>query len=94
MAESELPLRAAATLPRDEPPRAKSRKEKLVPQEFTTRHNSFTTDDTTHERAVAAAGMVKAAELLAREYTVVITNVPYLGRGKQNDTLKQHLEQH
>ena len=38
--------------------------------------------------------MVKAAELLAGEYRLVITNVPYLGRGKQNDTLKKHLEQH
>ena len=38
-----------------------------------------TTDDDAHERAVAAAGMVKAAELLAGEYTLVATNVPYLG---------------
>ena len=39
-------------------------------------------DDETRERAIAAAGMVKAADLLAGEYTLVITNVPYLGRGK------------
>ena len=51
-------------------------------------------DDETHERAVAAAGMVKAAELLAGEYSLVITNVPYLGRGKQDDVLKEHLEKH
>ena len=44
--------------------------------------------------AVTARGITKAAELLAGEYTLVITNVPYLGRGKQNDTLKKHLEQH
>jgi N-6 DNA Methylase len=50
-------------------------------------------DDDAHERAVAAAGMVKAAELLAGEYTLVITNVPYLGRGKQDDVLMKHLEQ-
>jgi hypothetical protein len=50
-------------------------------------------DDDAHERAVAAAGMVKAAELLAREYILVVTNVPYLGRGKQDDALKQHLEE-
>jgi hypothetical protein len=49
-------------------------------------------DDDAHEHAVAAAGMVKAAELLAGEYTLVMTNVPYLGRGKQGDVLKQHLE--
>ena len=36
--------------------------------------------------------MVKAAELLAHEYTLVMTNVPYLGRGKQSDKLKEHLE--
>jgi hypothetical protein len=51
-------------------------------------------DDDAHERAVAAAGMVKAAELLAGEYTLVVTNVPYLGRGKQDNMLKEHLEQH
>jgi len=51
-------------------------------------------DDDAHERAVAAAGMVKAAELLAGEYTLVATNVPYLGRGKQDDKLRKHLEKH
>jgi hypothetical protein len=50
------------------------------------------TDDDARERAVAAAGMVKAAELLAREYTLVATNGPYLGRGKQHDTLKRYCE--
>ncbi len=49
-------------------------------------------DEEAYERAVAAQGMVKAAELLAGEYTLVITNVPYLGRGKQDETLKSHLE--
>ena len=51
-------------------------------------------DDETRERAIAAAGMVQAAELLAGEYTLVITNVPYLGRGKQDDVLKAHIEEH
>src|ERR1700730_14863133 len=51
-------------------------------------------DSDAHERAIAAAGMVKAAELLAREYTLVMTNVPYLGRGKQDGKLKKHLEKH
>jgi len=45
-------------------------------------------DDETHEQAIAAAGMVKAAELLADKYTLVITNVPYLGRGKQCEILQ------
>jgi hypothetical protein len=52
------------------------------------------TDDDAHERAVAAAGMVKAAELLAREYTLVATNVPYLGRGKQHETLRSYCAKH
>jgi len=40
------------------------------------------------ERGVAAQGMVRATELLSRQYTLVITNVPYLGRGQQSDLLK------
>ena len=51
-----------------------------------------TDDDELHERVIAAAGMVKAAELLAGEYTLVITNVPYLGRGKQNEILMDYCE--
>src|SRR5271169_1740102 len=47
-----------------------------------------TADDDAHEQAIAASGMVKAAELLAGEYTLVVTNVPYLGRGKQSETLQ------
>ena len=41
------------------------------------------------ERAVAARGMARAAELLAGRYHLVVTNVPYLARGKQSDALKQ-----
>ncbi len=47
-----------------------------------------------HERAVAAAGMVKAADMLASKYTLVITNVPYLGRGKQSESLKVHIDKY
>jgi len=50
--------------------------------------------DEQRERAVAAQGMARAASLLAGRYTLVITNVPYLGRGKQDDVLKAHLEDH
>ena len=49
-------------------------------------------DDETREQTIAAAGMVKAANLLAGEYTLVITNVPYLGRGRQDNLLKTFLE--
>ena len=42
-----------------------------------------TKDDTAHEMAVTARGVAKAAEILAGQFTLVATNVPYLGRGKQ-----------
>ena len=47
------------------------------------------TNDEQTERAVVAQGMARAAELLAGRYHLVVTNVPYLARGKQSDTLKQ-----
>lgn len=49
-------------------------------------------DDETRERAIAAAGMVKAADLLIREYTLVVTNVPYLTRAKQDQVLREYAE--
>jgi hypothetical protein len=49
-------------------------------------------DDIAHERVVAARGLAKAAEILADRFTLVATNVPYLGRGKQNDALMQYCE--
>jgi len=58
-----------------------------------------TDDAEAHERAVAAHGMAEAAKILSGRstkatdrgegYTLVITNVPYLGRGQQHDRLKQ-----
>jgi hypothetical protein len=44
------------------------------------------------ELAAAAQGLTRAVELLAGRYTLVITNVPYLGRGKQDKVLKEYLE--
>ncbi|WP_458734169.1 Eco57I restriction-modification methylase domain-containing protein [Zobellella taiwanensis] len=46
------------------------------------------------EAGIVAQGLVKAAELLAGQYTWVITNVPYLARGKQSETLKDFCEAH
>jgi hypothetical protein len=43
---------------------------------------------------VAAQGITRAAELLAGRYTLVMTNVPYLGRGKQNEVMKDYLQDH
>lgn len=46
-----------------------------------------TKDDTAHEMAVTARGLAKAAEILAGQFTLVATNVPYLGIRKQADEL-------
>jgi hypothetical protein len=54
---------------------------------------SETPDAEARELGVAAHGFAKAARLLAGKYTLVATNVPYLGRGKQSDELKQYCEQ-
>ena len=51
-----------------------------------------TKDDTAHEMAVTARGLAKAAEILAGQFTLVATNVPYLGRGKQNEVLQEYCE--
>lgn len=44
------------------------------------------------EMAVAAQGLAKAAQILAGRFTLVATNVPYLGRGKQDEVLKDYCE--
>lgn len=44
------------------------------------------------EGFVAARGMADAAGLLHKKYTLQITNVPYLGRGKQEKKLADFLE--
>lgn len=46
------------------------------------------------EAGIVAQGLAKAAELLAGRYTWVITNVPYLARGKQSDALKDFCEEY
>ena len=51
-------------------------------------------DGIDYESAVAAQGLAKAAALLSKQYSLVITNVPYLARGKQGDTLREFCEQH
>ena len=47
-----------------------------------------------HERTVAAAGMVKAAELLAARYALVVTNVPYLTRKTHGRVLSDYGDGH
>ena len=45
-----------------------------------------------NERAVAAAGMARAAEILTGRFTLVVTNVPFLARGKQDTALRKFAE--
>ncbi len=45
------------------------------------------------EAAVLAQGLAKAAALVAGQYHLVITNVPYLARGRQDDKLRDFCEE-
>jgi len=51
-------------------------------------------DESQQEAAVVAQGLAKAATLLSGQYQWVITNVPYLSRGKQSDRLRNFCERH
>ncbi len=42
------------------------------------------------ERGVMAAGIAKAGQILAKKYTLQITNVPYLSRGKHDEILADY----
>ncbi|RJX32577.1 MAG: SAM-dependent DNA methyltransferase [Desulfurivibrio sp.] len=48
--------------------------------------------DEAHEVGVAAQGLARSARMLAGRYHWVVTNVPYLVRGKQGDDLKNFCE--
>ncbi len=50
--------------------------------------------DEEREAAVVAQGLARAAMLLAGKYHLVVTNVPYLTRGKQDEELKAFCEKH
>jgi len=50
--------------------------------------------DEQHEAGVAAHGLAEAARLLAGKYHWVITNVPYLARGKQDERLRDFCKKH
>ena len=47
-----------------------------------------------YEAAIAAQGLAKAAELLTASYHLVITNVPYLTRRRQEEGLRDFCDQH
>lgn len=53
-----------------------------------------TKDDTAHEMSVTARGLAKAAEILAGQFTLVATNVPFLKRGYQEQELRDWIENH
>jgi hypothetical protein len=44
------------------------------------------------DSALSALGLLDAARLLEDRYHLVVTNVPYLARGKQSDALKDYCE--
>ena len=44
------------------------------------------------ETAIAALGLAEATRLLSSHYHLVLTNVPYLARGKQNERLRKFFE--
>jgi hypothetical protein len=44
----------------------------------------------TRELAIAAQGVLAAFRILSSRFTLVATNVPYLGRGKQHETLAKY----
>ncbi len=46
------------------------------------------------ERGVVASGIAKAGVLLSRQYTLHITNFPYLVKGKQDDILSDYCSEH
>jgi len=46
------------------------------------------------ETAIAALGLAEAARLLSDHYHLIITNVPYLARGKQIERLRKFCEKH
>ena len=47
----------------------------------------------TENTAVTAQGMAQAAKLLNRQFTLVVTNVPYLGRKRQGELLRSYCAQ-
>lgn len=50
--------------------------------------------DDSWDLALTAKGLLDAARLLDGRYHLVVTNVPYLARGKHHDTLKGYCEAH
>jgi hypothetical protein len=50
--------------------------------------------DQTVELALTAKGLLDAARLLDKQYHLVVTNVPYLARGRQQEELREYSDAH
>jgi len=50
--------------------------------------------DEIYEAGVTARGLAKASQIMAGQYHWVVTNVPYLGQGKQSEPLRAFCEKH
>lgn len=53
----------------------------------------YATSETTN-LGIIAQGISEATRILTSKYHLIITNVPYLGLGKQDDKLVEHIETH
>jgi hypothetical protein len=58
----------------------------VLERALATEHQS----DESRELVIAAKGVFSAARILSEKFTLVTTNVPYVGRGKQDDELKEY----
>lgn len=54
----------------------------------------FSEEQDRWELVLSAQGLMEAARLLGARYHLVVTNVPYLTRGKQSGALKKYCEDH
>ncbi len=68
----------------------------LLRQALAAEHQPDLWEDTaaTWDHALTALGLLDAARLLDGRYHLVVTNVPYLARGKQSDALRGYCEAH
>lgn len=64
----------------------------LVQQALTAEAGRHGDDPTAAVFGQAAAGIARAADYLSRGYTLIATNVPYLGRGRQSESLRTYVE--
>jgi hypothetical protein len=51
-------------------------------------------NDEAWDLAISARGLLEAARLMDARYHLVVTNVPYLARGKQEQSLRDYCDQH